>query len=160
MKAIQLLFRTNGSFAPAIARLALGIVMFPHGAQKVLGWFGGYGFTATMTVFTHRMHIPAPFAFLAIAAEFAGSIGLILGGLSRVAAFGIATNMVVAILTVHGRNGFFMNWSGTQKGEGYEYHLLAIGLALIVMLYGAGKLSLDGWIAARLDKKPMEQKVA
>jgi putative oxidoreductase len=156
MKALQLLFKTNGSFAQTIARLALGIVMFPHGAQKVLGWFGGYGFTATMNVFTHRMHIPAPFAFLAIAAEFAGSICLILGGLSRVAAFGLATNMVVAILLVHGHNGFFMNWAGTQKGEGYEYHLLAIGLALIVIFYGAGKLSLDRWLAASLGR-PMSK---
>ncbi|HVU08032.1 MAG TPA: DoxX family protein [Verrucomicrobiae bacterium] len=153
MKAIQLLCKTNNSFAPLLARLTLGIVMFPHGAQKALGWFGGYGFSGTMNAFTQQMHIPAPLAFLAIAAEFAGSIGLILGCLSRVAAFGIGTNMVVAILTVHEANGFFMNWFGNQKGEGYEYHLLAIGLALIVFLYGAGTLSLDTFIANRTGKK-------
>ena len=129
MKALQLLLKTNDSFAPLIARLTLGLVMFPHGAQKALGWFGGYGFSGTMNFFTQQMHIPAPLAFLAIAAEFAGSIGLILGCFSRIAAFGIATNMVVAILTVHAANGFFMNWFGAQKGEGFEYHLLAIGLA-------------------------------
>ncbi|HVU27505.1 MAG TPA: DoxX family protein [Verrucomicrobiae bacterium] len=153
MKAIQLLCKTNNSFAPLLARLTLGIVMFPHGAQKALGWFGGYGFTGTMNSFTQQMHIPAPLAFLAIAAEFAGSIGLILGCLSRIAALGIGTNMVVAILTVHEANGFFMNWFGNQKGEGYEYHLLAIGLALIVLFYGAGAASLDHFIANRAGKK-------
>jgi putative oxidoreductase len=153
MKAIQLLVKTNNSFAPLIARLTLGIVMFPHGAQKALGWFGGYGFSGTMSFFTQQMHIPAPLAFLAIAAEFAGSIGLIFGCLSRVAAFGIATNMVVAILTVHAANGFFMNWFGTQKGEGFEYHLLAIGLALVVIVCGAGKASLDNLFAKSLEKK-------
>jgi len=127
--------------------------MFPHGAQKALGWFGGYGFSGTMGFFTQQMHIPAPLAFLAIAAEFAGAIGLILGAFSRVAAFGIATNMVVAILTVHLANGFFMNWFGAQKGEGFEYHLLAIGLALIVMIYGAGKASIDRVIAGTTKSK-------
>ena len=153
MKALQLLCKTNNSFAPLIARLTLGIVMFPHGAQKALGWFGGYGFSGTMNFFTQQMHIPAPLAFLAIAAEFAGSIGLIVGCLSRVAAFGIATNMVVAILTVHAANGFFMNWSGTQKGEGFEYHLLAIGLALVVIVCGAGKASLDSVFTKSLERK-------
>jgi putative oxidoreductase len=153
MKPLQLLFKTNDSFAQLIARLTLGIVMFPHGAQKALGWFGGYGFSGTMNFFTQQMHIPAPLAFLAIAAEFAGSIGLILGCVSRIAALGIGTNMVVAIATVHAPNGFFMNWYGTQKGEGFEYHLLVIGLALIVLFYGAGKASLDRLISRRLETK-------
>lgn len=147
MKALHFLVKTPDSFAPLIARLTLGLVMFPHGAQKALGWFGGYGYTGTMGFFTQTMHIPAPLAFLAIAAEFAGSIGLIVGCLSRIAAFGIAANMVVAILTVHAANGFLMNWEGSQKGEGFEYHLLAIGLALIVIFYGAGKASLDAFLA-------------
>ena len=137
------LLKTTDSFLPTIARLTLGIVMFPHGAQKVLGWFGGYGFSGTMAFFTGQMHVPALFAFLAIAAEFAGSLGLITGFLSRIAAFVIAANMVVAIVTVHSANGFFMNWFGNQKGEGFEYHLLALGLALIVMIAGAGKASID-----------------
>jgi putative oxidoreductase len=143
MTALRSLFRTDNAIAPLIARVALGVVMFPHGAQKVLGWFGGYGYTGSMGFFTQKMHIPAPLAFLAIAAEFAGSIGLVLGLLGRLSAFGIAVNMVVAIVMVHGANGFFMNWYGDQKGEGYEYHLLAIGLALIVILKGSGKASLD-----------------
>lgn len=158
MKAIQLLFKTSNSFALVIARLTLGIVMFPHGAQKALGWFDGYGFAGTMNFFTQQMHVPTPLAFLAIAAEFAGSIGLILGCLSRVAAFGIASNMVVAIATVHAANGFFMNWFGQQKGEGFEYHLLAIGLALIVISHGAGKWSVDQLVTGRLAKKISENK--
>ena len=150
MKALQLLVKTNNNLAPLIARLMLGLVMFPHGAQKMLGWFGGHGFTGTMNFFTGTMHIPAAFAFLAILAEFAGSLGLIVGLFSRVAAFGIASVMTVAILTVHAANGFFMNWSGNQPGEGFEYHLLAIGLALIVMIHGGGKASLDSVIQRKL----------
>jgi putative oxidoreductase len=143
MKRLLTLFKTNDSFVPLIARLALGLGMFPHGAQKTLGWFGGYGFGATMNFFTGQLHIPALFAFLAITAEFAGSIGLVTGFLSRVSAFGIAVTMLVATLMVHASNGFFMNWAGNQKGEGFEYHLLALGLALIVILAGGGKWSVD-----------------
>lgn len=147
MKALPFLTQTKSSTAPLLARLTLGLVMFPHGAQKMLGWFGGYGFSGTMGFFTGSMHIPTVFAFLAILAEFAGSLGLIFGFFSRVAALGIAAVMSVAILTVHGANGFFMNWSGSQKGEGYEYHVLALGLALIVLIHGAGKASVDAVIA-------------
>ncbi len=125
MKRLVTLFKTNDSFVSLIARLALGFAMFPHGAQKTLGWFGGYGFGSTMNFFTGQLHIPALFAFLAITAEFAGSIGLVTGFLSRVSAFGIAVTMLVAALMVHASNGFFMNWAGNQKGEGFEYHLLA-----------------------------------
>lgn len=157
---MKFLLKTNNSFAPTLARLTLGIVFFPHGAQKVLGWFGGYGFSGTMNAFTEHMHIPAVFAFLAIMAEFLGSLGLITGFLSRIAALGIAINMVVAIALVHHVNDFFMNWQGNQKGEGIEYHLLAIGLALIVMIYGAGKASVDNIIAGRAPAKSRQSAVA
>jgi putative oxidoreductase len=146
---MKFLLKTTDSFAPTLARLTLGVVFFPHGAQKVLGWFGGYGFSGTMNFFTQQLHIPTIFAALAIAAEFFGSLGLITGFLSRIAAFGIATTMVVAIAMIHHANGFFMNWYGNQKGEGFEYHLLAIGLALIVMIYGAGKFSLDKAVSGK-----------
>src|SRR5881398_3979970 len=109
---------TGNSTAAAILRLVLGAVFFAHGAQKMLGWFGGFGFSGTMGFFTGAMHIPAPLAFLAIAAEFFGSLGLILGFLTRIAALGIATNMAVAIATVQRAVGFFMNWKGKKKGEG------------------------------------------
>jgi putative oxidoreductase len=151
MKAVPTLLKTDDSFAPLIVRLTLGLIMFPHGAQKALGFFGGYGFSGTMNFFTGQMHIPALFAFLAIAAEFAGSIGLIAGFFSRISAFGIAVVMLVAALTVHASNGFYMNWSGNQKGEGFEYHLLANGLALVVILSGAGKWSIDRLPAGRLN---------
>lgn len=146
------LIGTRNSYALTIARVLLGIVMFAHGLQKVLGWFGGNGFSATMGFFTQRGHIPAPLAFLAIMAEFCGGLGLILGLLGRVAAFGILCNMVVAIATVHLPNGFFMNWSGQKKGEGFEYHLLAVGLALAVVIGGSGALSLDRLLSRALHR--------
>jgi putative oxidoreductase len=140
---IRRLFATDDSAATAILRLVLGLVFFAHGAQKMLGWFGGFGFSGTMAFFTGTMHIPAPLAFLAIAAEFFGGLGLILGFLTRIAAFGIAVNMLVAIATVHSTFGFFMNWSGTQKGEGFEYHLLVLALTAFLMIRGAGAFSVD-----------------
>jgi putative oxidoreductase len=143
---LRKLFQTENDYVLALVRVVLGVVFLAHGAQKVLGWFGGYGFQGTMRFMEH-MGIPAAFAFLAIAAEFAGGLGLIFGLLSRVAAFGIAVEMTVAVAMVHGANGLFMNWAGNQKGEGFEFHLLALALLAVVMLRGAGALSLDGWIA-------------
>ncbi len=140
---------TSNSMALMIIRLTLGIVMFAHGAQKMLGWFGGPGFHGTVG-FLESSGIPAVFAYLAIAAEFLGGLGLILGCLTRIAAFGILCNMVVAILMVHARNGFFMNWTGKQGGEGFEYHILAIGMALAAIFGGAGALSIDHVLAARM----------
>jgi putative oxidoreductase len=138
---------TENSGAIAILRFVLGVVFFAHGAQKMLGWFGGYGFTGTMGFFTGGMHIPAPFAFLAIAAEFFGGIGLLLGLLTRIAAFGIFVNMIVAIVKVHGQFGLFANWSGTQKGEGYEYHLLVLAITAFLMIKGGGAFSADRKLA-------------
>lgn len=139
---VKQIFQTRNDCALAVVRITLGAVMFMHGAQKMLGWFGGNGFSGTMGFFAH-MGIPAVFAFLAIAAEFFGGIGLIIGLLGRVAAFGIVCNMLVAVFLVHGANGFFMNWSGQKKGEGYEYHLLAIAMAVAVIIGGSGAISLD-----------------
>jgi len=136
------LLRTSNSAPLALLRLGLGLVMFAHGAQKVLGWFGGPGFNGAMGMFEH-MGIPGFFAFLAIAAEFLGGLGLILGFLTRIAAFGVMMNMLVAILKVHGTNGFFMNWTGKQAGEGFDYHLLTIAMALAVIIGGAGAFSVD-----------------
>src|SRR3989454_4510115 len=140
---IRRLFATDDSTATAILRVVLGLVFFAHGAQKMLGWFGGYGFSGTMGFLTGPMHIPAPLAFLAIAAEFFGGLGLILGFLTRVAAFGIGINMLVAIVTVHGTFGLFMNWTGTQQGEGFEYHLLVLAMVAFLMIRGAGAFSVD-----------------
>jgi len=153
---IRKLFSTDNSTATAILRMVLGVVFSVHGAQKMLGWFGGPGFSGTMGFFTGVMHIPAPFAFLVIAAEFFGGLGLILGFLTRIAAFGIAINMVVAIATVHSAFGFFMNWNGTQKGEGFEYHLLVLAMTLFLMICGAGAFSIDrAIVTASLTGQPM-----
>lgn len=143
------LIQTDADPVATLLRLTLGLVIFPHGAQKALGLFGGYGFAGTMGFFTGQMHIPALFAFLAIAAEFAGSLGLISGALTRVAAFGVFCNMLVATVLVHWKVGFFMNWYGSQQGEGYEYHLLAMGLAVAVMIRGGGAASVDRALSRR-----------
>ena len=137
------LMSTTDDFAVTILRLSLGVVFFAHGAQKALGWFGGFGFNGTMGFFTQTLHIPAPFAALAIAAEFLGGLGLLVGLLSRIAAFGIACNMVVAVAVIHIHFGFFANWFGNQKGEGFEFHILAVAGAIVIMIKGAGALSLD-----------------
>ena len=139
----QILATTNDT-SLAICRLVLGIVFFMHGAQMTLGWFGGYGFSGTMHFFTTQLGIPAVFAALSILAQFLGGLGLIVGLCSRIAAFGIACDMVVAIFKIHLAFGFFMNWFGTQKGEGYEYHLLVLAICLLIMVKGAGALSIDG----------------
>ena len=136
------LMSTNNDVALTILRLVLGIVFFAHGSQKMLGWFGGFGFHGTMGFFTH-MGMPAPMAFLIIFTEFFGGLGLIFGLLTRIAALGIDGLMIGAIFMVHLQNGFFMNWMGTQKGEGFEFHLLAIGMAAALLLRGAGAFSLD-----------------
>lgn len=145
-------FRTNRNALDGlllILRLAMGIVMFPHGAQKMLGWFGGPGFSGTMQFFTGTAHIPAFFAVLAILAEFLGSIFLILGVLTRLAALAITTNMLVAVSTIHVHNGFFMNWSGQQKGEGMEYFIYAIAVGLTLIITGPGRFSLDAQLAGK-----------
>ena len=137
------LIATDNDIATTILRLVLGVIFFAHGAQKMLGWFGGYGFTGTMGFFTGMLHIPPLFAFLAIAAEFFGGFGLIFGLLTRVAAFGPFCNMIVAVAMIHHNFGFFMNWTGAEKGEGYEYHLLLLAASAFLMIRGAGAASVD-----------------
>jgi putative oxidoreductase len=145
---IRKLIATDNDRATAILRLVLGMIFFAHGAQKMLGWFGGYGFTGTMGFFTSVMHIPALFAFLAICAEFFGGLGLIFGFLTRIAALGVFSNMIVAIAMVHRQFGFFMNWTGAQKGEGFEYHLLVLAVTTLLMIRGAGAASIDRMLSS------------
>lgn len=140
---IRKLLATNDDILQLILRLTLGIVIFPHGAQKLLGWFGGGGFSATMQGMT-GMGLPAVIVFLVIMAESFGALGLITGFLTRFSAFGISLVMLGAIFTVHAKVGFFMNWMGQQQGEGFEYHLLVLGIALVLMIRGGGKFSVDG----------------
>jgi putative oxidoreductase len=144
----QRVMATNSTFGPTLLRLTLGLVMFPHGAQKLLGWFGGYGFAGTMDGMT-KMGLPAAVVLFVILIEFFGALMLLAGLLTRPVALGLIGLMVGAIATVHAPNGFFMNWYGNQKGEGFEYHLLVIGMALALIAMGGGKLSIDRRIAGK-----------
>ena len=139
---LQSLVATGDSFAATALRLALGIMILPHGLQKTFGWFGGYGFKGTMGYLTGTVGAPWIFAFLAILAESIGAVMLITGFGTRVAAVGIGGVMLVAALQ-HRTNGFFMNWTGAQKGEGIEFHLLALGMVVALLILGGGKLSVD-----------------
>ena len=140
---LERLVKTERDYVVLVLRLALGVMMLPHGSQKLLGWFGGYGFHNTMQFFTQQMGIPAVFAILAILTEFFGGIGLITGLLGRVAALAVAVEMAVAVALVHIHVGFFMNWAGNQKGEGFEFHLLALAIGVAVVARGSGAWSLD-----------------
>jgi putative oxidoreductase len=139
---LQRLMRTDDNLGSTLLRLFLGLVFFPHGAQKLLGMFGGGGFAKTMTGMT-GMGLPAAIVFLVILIEFFGSLSMLLGFLSRVSAVGILCVMLGAVFTVHIKNGFFMNWMGNQKGEGFEYHLLVIGICLALLVLGSGRYSVD-----------------
>ena len=143
---MKYLFQTNNNFSYWVPRVMLGCVMFPHGAQKLLGWFGGFGFTNSMTYFTQTAGLPWVVAFLIIMGESFGSLGLILGFFTRLSAFGLICIMLGAIITVHIPNGFFMNWFGKQAGEGFEYHLLVIGISIPLLINGGGKYSVDSLI--------------
>ena len=141
---MKYLFQTSESISCLVTRVILGCVIFPHGAQKLLGWFDGFGFTNTMSYFTQTAGLPWAIAFLVIMGESLGSVGLILGFFTRLSAFGLICIMLGAIITVHIPNGFFMNWFGKQAGEGFEYHLLVIGIGISLLIGGGGKYSVDG----------------
>lgn len=134
--------RTNDDAAMTVLRLVLGIVFFAHGAQKVPGWFGGHGWSATIAGMS-QMGLPAIVVILVMLAEFGGAILLIFGALTRLGALGILAVMLGAIFMVHLRFGFFMNWYGQQPGEGYEYHLLAAAMAIALLIRGGGAFSVD-----------------
>lgn len=146
------LLRTERDFSAFFLRLTLAVVLFPHGAQKVLGWFGGQGIEPTLEHLQNDLGIPLVFGIAAIAAEFLGTIGLFVGLLTRIAAFAIAVEMVVGVYLVHLRYGFFMNWMGQQEGEGFEYHLLVIGICFVLVLKGGGFLSIDRAITRQRHK--------
>jgi len=138
--------RELDSYVLLVVRVLLGVVIFPHGAQKLLGWFGGSGFNGTMYYFTQMLHLPWIIGFLVILIESFGALFLIVGFATRLAALGMIALAVGATLTVCLPNGFFMNWLGNQKGEGFEYHLLVLGMALALLIGGGGKWSIDQWL--------------
>lgn len=137
------LFKTDASFIGFILRITLGLVIFPHGAQKLLGWFGGYGFTGTMNYFTETVGLPWIIAFLVIILESLGAIALLAGFATRLVAFGFILLALGIVFTAHLEHGFFMNWFGNQAGEGYEYFILWIGIALALVFSGGGVYSID-----------------
>lgn len=145
--------QTDESVAALILRITLGVVLFPHGAQKLLGWFGGYGFTGTMEFFTGTLHLPWVIGFLVIMIEFLGSLMLLSGMAVRYVAITVMINFIGIIFISHIQNGFFINWSGSQKGEGYEYHLLVVGIALSLLISGAGKFSADRMVSRKKENK-------
>ncbi|TGL90832.1 DoxX family protein [Leptospira congkakensis] len=137
------LFSTSGDIIPLILRITAFVVIFPHGAQKLLGWFGGYGFKGTYGFFTGQLKFPGILAVLIILGESFGSVLLLVGFLTKFAAASIAIIMIGAAVLAHRQNGFFINWNGNQKGEGYEFHILAAGLLIALVVGGAGVYSVD-----------------
>jgi putative oxidoreductase len=146
----KLLATNSNNWTALFARLALGITIFPHGAQKLLGWFGGYGYSGTMGSLTTQAHLPWILAFLVIIIESIGALALIFGFATRLAAFGILANFLGILFTTHLNNGFFMNWyAQPNKGEGIEYFILVFGLAIVTLIAGGGKASIDAALAGR-----------
>ena len=140
---MQRLLETRPSLQLFVQRAVLALVIWPHGAQKLLGWHGGFGFEASMDFLTNTEHVPAPLALLVVLGESLGALALLLGLFTRVAAFGISAIMLGAIFLVHLPHGFFMNWFGSQAGEGFEFHLLSLALSLPLMVLGGGRFALD-----------------
>ena len=142
--AVDLLFGTYPSWSRAVVRLALGVVFVAHGGQKVFGWFGGPGLKATIQMFQQHMKVPPAATVLAALIEFLGGLAMLAGVLVRPAAVGIVVVMLVAIAKVHGRHGFFINFSGTPgKGHGFEFNFVLIAMALSILIGGAGAFSID-----------------
>lgn len=139
----QLIFSSDGSYLGLLLRVTAGAIMLPHGAQKMIGLFGGYGFKPTMDYFTQTMGLPWIISFLVIIIEFAGALSLIFGFASKIWALAFIAVMIGAIMTTSYKNGFFMNWFGNQSGEGYEFHLLMIAICIGVVITGSGKYALD-----------------
>ncbi len=146
---VSSILATDGTLAPVVLRFALAAVMLPHGVQKAFGWFGGYGWEGTMGFLTESIGMPAVFAASVILLELLGPILLLVGLGTRLVGVGFVGLMIGAITTVHAQHGLFMNWSGTQQGEGIEYHILLIGGALALVLTGGGRWSVDGRLARR-----------
>lgn len=146
---LRALFQTSDDRALIVLRVAVGVFLFAHGAQKLFGWFGGYGLEGTLGFFT-SIGVPTAVGLLVIVGEFFGGLALIAGFLTRFSAAAAALIMLGAVtLGGHLQNGFFMNWSGQQGGEGFELHLLVVAIAIALVMKGAGALSVDRLIASR-----------
>lgn len=146
---MQRFFATSPSKVLTFQRVVLAAVIGAHGAQKLLGWFGGWGFDGTVGWFTHDLGAPWLAAVLVILSDSLGMLALAAGFMTRLVAAGAAATMLGAIVLVHAQNGFFMNWAGTAHGEGFELHLLALALALPLIVTGGGAWSVDRLVATR-----------
>src|SRR5579872_5678054 len=140
------IFKTTGDWTGPVLRLSMALVMMPHAIQHTTGGFGGFGYAKVMDYFTLTMHMPWLLAFLVIVIEVLAPLLLLLGFATRFAAASLIVLMTGIIFSSHIQFGFFMNWFGTQKGEGYEYHLLYIGLALAAFFNGGGKYAVDRYL--------------
>ena len=139
----KVLTTNSENWTSLIARLALGATVFAHGAQKLFGWFGGYGFKASMGFLTGQANLPYFIALLVILIESIAALLLVAGLFTRVAATGIFGLFAIIMVKFHSTNGFYMNWNGDQKGEGIEYFVILLGVALTLIIAGGGKASLD-----------------
>lgn len=159
---LERILSTNGSHRNLVLRLVLALVIFPHGAQKLFGWFGGYGFTATMGYFTDTVHVPYPLALLVVLAESVGALALAAGLFTRVAAAGIGAAMLGAVGIVHAKSGWFMNWFGTLPAgaEGVEFFVPVLALSALLVVEGAGRASVDAYVAARLRSPSLAGEIA
>ena len=146
MNKIKSIFETEDHINGLIYRLTLGIVILPHGCQFLLGWFGGFGFNASINYFTHNVGLPWFIGFLVIMLQSLGALLILLGLGGRIMALSTVGLFIGMILTNHLQHGFFMNWLGDKNGEGYEFHLLVIGLAIALLFKGSGKFSFDYWL--------------
>ena len=159
MKAIVL--NTGKSWAPVLLRVLLGIVLWAHGAQKLFGWFGGYGFEGTMRFFTDTVGLPWFMGLMVIVTEFFGALCVIAGFATRIWSFLMVILFIGIVSTSHLQNGFFMNWYGNQKGEGYEYFLLAVAIASSLVITGGGRYAVDRlWMKSTKEHKPVPEPMA
>lgn len=144
------LLRTENDPAALVLRIVFAGVMFPHGAQHALGWFSGRGFAGTYAWMTGTLGIPAPFAVAAIVGELVAPLFLLVGLGGRAAAAVLGVILAVAAVT-HFESGFFMNWWGRLQGEGFEYHLLGVAIAVALVIKGSGALSVDRALGQRAE---------
>lgn len=149
MEVIKTMVQTDGAISGLLIRLTLALVILPHGCQQLFGWFGGYGFNGTMQYYTGTEKLPWLVGLLVILLQSVGALLLLCGAGTRLMALAFIGLFIGMIVKSHLNYGFFMNWSGQQKGEGYEYHLLVIGMALVLLINGAGRYSVDGWLFSK-----------
>lgn len=145
----KIIFNTSGSVSPLILRSVLGIVVLAHGAQKLFGWFGGFGFEGTMSYFMDAVGLPWSVGVFVILLETFGSIALVIGLGTRLIATAFTALALGILLTVHVQNGFFMNWYNNQSGEGFEYFVLWLAISITLIISGAGIASVDRKIATQ-----------